>query len=127
MTKRHAMPALAAGVAVVLLSIWQHCDEAQLARRETKLRDAVERTRREVEFARVRLEEAQARSAASVEAVDAMGLTRPAVDQVILVTVPKTAAPAARPADGSVAVVGRRFLDALLPTAGARVAKPDGE
>ena len=125
MSRRQLTLALVMGVAAMLLAVWEHCDEARLARRQAALRESVERTRREVEFARLRLAEAQARSAVEVESVESLGLTRPAVDHVVVLAVPRAAVPTVRPADGSVAAVGRRFLDALLPAAGARVTRPD--
>ncbi len=111
---------------VAALSVWQHSYEATLARHKAKLVETIDRVQREVDRLQLDLTTATARSDVRGAAEAQLGL-HPAPDsQVVVIAIPAQPGDEVADADASVAELGRRFLDAFLPTAsaGSRVRVP---
>ena len=120
-TRNHRWMILASGAFLtIVLAIWQNAFTAVLARREAKLQVSVETLRRELDAKRSRVLQASARSAARAITAADLGFVKPTQDQVVLLDL-RDAKPQVAELQVAQASVGDRVMDALLPSAGARV------
>lgn len=120
-TPNHRWMILASGAFLtIVLAIWQNAFTAVLARREAKLQVSVETLRRELEAKRSQVMQASARSAARAISAADLGFVKPTQEQVVFLNLRDTKP---RTAETQIAQtsVGERVMDALLPSAGARV------
>lgn len=113
---------LAAGFFVsVVLAIWQHAQVTALARSQERLAGDVATLRRTLESKRTRvLESAALTTQKAITAGEIEGFQRPTAEQVAVIDV-RTQAAAQADVQLASASLPERVMDAILPSAGARV------
>jgi hypothetical protein len=108
-----------AALALAVVSVWQHSYEATLVSHKAKLLDTIARLQREVDDLHLGVTAATARGDVRGVAEKDLGLRPAPSDRIVVIAIPREPSDAAPSEDASVAELGRRFLDELLPVASA--------